>query len=311
MAIKAGSISGAAAKLDIAQTALSIQVRDLEREVGVKLLERHSRGVVPTAAGRRLFERSNEIERLLETTLAEVRAIGAAGEGRVVVGLSPSHMRHVGADILVAARTLMPGMSLQLVEELSFGLVEAIERDELDVAIAYDVPDRPGLARTAVIEDELLFVTAPGAAVGVGPISFAEAVGHELYFAGDRGIVALVRRTAERLSLTPRIVAEMQSVQAIRAKIADGAASLLPFGQVADGIEAGTFVVRPVIEPVLTRTLYIVHRAERSSPFSEPLLGTFIADVVRRIAAASAPHTRLLDPHFADGAGEAIAAAKN
>ncbi|WP_269808439.1 LysR family transcriptional regulator [Sinorhizobium mexicanum] len=299
MVVKTGGMSHAAAQLKLAQTAISIQIRDLEREIGVSLFERHSRGVVPTKAGEVLYERYNELERFLERTLDDVRsAAGSPAPRPFVIGLVPSHMRLVGADVLIAAGTKLPATSLKLVEELSFALIAALERKEIDLAFAYDVEGRPGLVREAVIEDELLFVTARANASDDSSISFADALKEELFFAGERGIVTLVRRMAQRLSLEPRIVSDMQSVPAIRARIAEGGASLLPYGSVADGVSRGIFAIRRIERPVPSRTLYMVSRREERSLLEDELIGPFLKDVVRHICRASAPYAIIVDPRF-------------
>lgn len=104
MVVKTGGMSHAAARLKLAQTAISIQIRDLEREIGVSLFERHSRGVAPTKAGEILYERYNELERFLDRTLKDVQAAaGSVAPRPFIIGLTPSHMRLVGADVLIAA----------------------------------------------------------------------------------------------------------------------------------------------------------------------------------------------------------------
>ena len=218
MVIKAGNISHAASRLELAQTAISIQIRELEREIGVRLFERHSRGVVPTHAGMLLYRRYNELEQHLERALHEVRSAGNLANEPLVIGLTPSRMRLAGANMLIAAGASHLAQSVQLVEELSFALIEALERKELNLAFAYDVESRPGLVSEPVIEDELLFVTSVANARGDGPITFADALREEPCFAGERGLASLVRRAAQRLSLECPIVTDMQSVSAIRAR---------------------------------------------------------------------------------------------
>ena len=66
---------------------------------------------------------------------------------------------------MVNARRVIPDVFLSLVEELSFVLVEALERGELDVALAYQVPDRPSLQRKALLEEELVLVAPRPAAM--------------------------------------------------------------------------------------------------------------------------------------------------
>jgi LysR family nitrogen assimilation transcriptional regulator len=298
--VKTGSISAAAARLGLAQTAISLQIRDLERAVGVRLFMRHSRGVVPTKAGELFYDRYNELERFLEQTLKEVRVAGQAiaSAKPFIIGLTPSHMRLVGADILLSASEKLASTPVKLVEELSYALVAAVERGELDLAFAYDVEGRTGLVREAVIEDELLFVTLAAKSTGEGPISFAEALSEELFFAGEKGIVALVRHTAQRLRLEPQIRSDLQSVPAIRARIAEGGASFLPYGTVADGVSRGTFAIRRIERPVLSRTLYMIRRNEEHSPLDDEVIGPFVKDVVRHICLASEPYATIVDPRF-------------
>jgi LysR family nitrogen assimilation transcriptional regulator len=298
--VKVGSISGAALRLGLAQTAISLQIRDLELAVGVALFRRHSRGVVPTKAGELLYERYNEIERVLEQALKDVRVAGQAAARPFVIGLTPSHMRLVGADILLSASQRLGATPVKLVEELSYALVAAVERAELDLAFAYDVEGRTGLVREAVIEDELLFVTSVEKSKGEGPISFADALKEELFFAGEKGIVALVRHTAQRLQLDPLIRSDMQSVPAIRARIAEGGASFLPYGTVADGVSRGIFAIRRIERPVLSRTLFMIRRNEGHSPLEDATVGPFVKEVVRHIWLASQPYATIVDRRFED-----------
>jgi LysR family nitrogen assimilation transcriptional regulator len=300
--IKAGNISHAASQLELAQTAISIQIRELEREMGVRLFDRHSRGVVPTDAGALLFERYNELEQHLERTVRDVRSAANMATKPFVIGLTPSRMRLVGANILIDAGERRLARAVHLVEELSFALIEALERKELNLALAYDVESRPNLVREAVIEDELVFVTSARHARGQGAISFAEALAEEPCFAGGRGIASLVMRTAQRLSLPCRITTDIQSVSAIRSRVSEGRSSFLPYGSVADGVNRGIFAIRRIVRPTLHRTLYLVRRSEERSPFDDENLGPFVRDFVRRIHRASLPYSTIVDSRFDDEA---------
>lgn len=294
--VRAGSVSQAAKELGMAQPALSNQIRDLEAELGVTLLERHSRGVLPTEAGRLLNLFAGEFDRLANRMYAELRAVGGVTGRPVELGLTPSLMRLVGVDLLVAAAE-RGGPELRLVEALSIALVQAVERREIEIAFAYDAEERAGLIREPVLRDELLFVTAPGGPEG--PISFQEAIAHELSFAGDHGIVALVRRTAARLSLEPRIVSNIQSISAIHDRIVDGGASLLSYGTAAEGVQRGLYAVRRIVRPELTRTLFLVRRADNDPVQNDPQLAALLAGMVQGILRGSAPYATLLDTRYA------------
>jgi LysR family nitrogen assimilation transcriptional regulator len=147
----------------VAQPALGLQIRQLEEELGVKLLSRHSRGVSPTRAGRLLYERACDVLRLLEATEREVTAVGRHDREGIVLGVTNGFANIVGRDLVLEARRDLPGVKLSLVEERSVVLLEGLERHEIDIALAYEVHERPGLLRVPLLEEETLFVAAPDA----------------------------------------------------------------------------------------------------------------------------------------------------
>ena len=72
--VEAGNMTRAAEQLHVAQTALGMQIRQLEEDLGVALLVRHSRGVEPTKAGSLLHTRAVSILKEVEETRKDVRA---------------------------------------------------------------------------------------------------------------------------------------------------------------------------------------------------------------------------------------------
>ena len=128
-----------------------------------------------------------------------------------------------------------------------------------------------------------------------------EAITHELSFAGDHGIVALVRRTAAQLSLEPRIVSNIQSVSAIHDRIVDGGASLLSYGTAAEGVQRGVYSVHRIERPELTRTLFLVRRADNDPLLNDPRMAGLLTGMVQGILRLSAPYATLLDQRYAAG----------
>ena len=76
--VEAGNMTRAAEQLHVAQTALGMQIRQIEEDLGVALLVRHSRGVEPTKAGNLLLSRALEILRLVEETRKEELRMAAS-----------------------------------------------------------------------------------------------------------------------------------------------------------------------------------------------------------------------------------------
>ena len=289
-------MTAAAEQLNVAQPALGTQIRQLESELGVGLLVRHSRGVTPTAAGRLLHERAARIMADVEAARREVLALAEAREDHVVLGVPPTLMLLLGPALLIDARAEMPDVHLSLVEERSLVLMEALERGQVNIAFAWNAPEKPGIERVALLEEDLLLVTAPGEAGGEGPVSLAEALTHDLAIAGERGVIRnLVQAEARRLSLPMRLAFEVHSVSAMKALIArGGAATIMPYSLAPRELASGELAGRKIDRPTLARTLYAV-RPARAAPFSrEADIRGFVGRIGEKALVAMGKHARAL-----------------
>jgi LysR family nitrogen assimilation transcriptional regulator len=237
--------------------------------------------VSPTRAGRLLYERACEVLRLLEETGRQVAAIGRHEREGIVLGLTNGFANIVGRDLVLQARRDLPAVELSVVEERSVVLVEALERHEIDIALAYEVHERPGLLRVPLLEEETLFVAAPGASArfrraagprargraSSGTIDFAELARYPLVMPGPRdGVRQQVLATAKRLAIPLQVTLDVSSVSMMRSMVARGdAAAIMPYGNVADDIRQGRIVGRRIADPPLTRTMYLVRPISRAA----------------------------------------------
>jgi LysR family nitrogen assimilation transcriptional regulator len=126
--VDAGNMTRAAEQLFVAQPALGMQIRQLEEDLGVARLHRHSRGVEPTTAGTLLRARAHAILRLVEETCQEVSAWGGEGTETIRLGMTPAIMMLVGPEPAVNVRERIPQVFLSLVGEMSHVLVDAVSR---------------------------------------------------------------------------------------------------------------------------------------------------------------------------------------
>jgi LysR family nitrogen assimilation transcriptional regulator len=300
--VEVGSITRAAEQLFVAQPALGAQIKSLEEALGIELLVRHSRGVSPTCAGQLLYERAQEILRLVEDTRRDVAAVRGPQRVRIALGVTIAVMTPVGRDVIIEARSEMPDIHLGLREEPSAVLVEALERDEVDLAVAYDVGDRPGLLRVPLIEEELLLVTAAAEAPAAAQVSFAAAIGNPLVLQTGRDVLRLqVTTTATRLALPLDIAYDVASNSVIKNLIArGGVASIMHFGTVTTEIDAGILAARRIVNPTLKRTMYLVRHLDRPRSQSEDrlldLLGRILLRFVAQAGAIAHPMPALSHP---------------
>lgn len=130
-----GSLSSAAAALSYTPSAVSQQLAQLEREVGVKLVERRSTGVVLTRAGQVLVAHANAMLARASRAEEELRQLAAGSWGRLRVGAFASAAAALMPEAIVAMRAAEPSCAVELVEQDTADSVEELRRGELDLAI--------------------------------------------------------------------------------------------------------------------------------------------------------------------------------
>jgi LysR family transcriptional regulator, nitrogen assimilation regulatory protein len=134
---ESGSFSRAAAVLSVAQPALSRQVAELERELGVALLVRNGRGVVLTDPGVKFLGRAKLILEDAERAAQEARASKGRPMGVVALGIAPSIGSVLTAPLVSRIRELYPEIHIQLNEAYSGNLHEWLLSGRLDAGILY------------------------------------------------------------------------------------------------------------------------------------------------------------------------------
>jgi LysR family transcriptional regulator, nitrogen assimilation regulatory protein len=270
----------------VAQPALGLQIRNLEDELGVALLHRHSRGVEATPAGKLLYVRALEILEAFEQARQEVMGFGDRNRETIRFGITPSIMQLLGPDILLEARELMPNIFLSLVEELSFALIAALETGDLDAALTYQAPVRPNFSQQVLAEEDLLLVSSPELDASTEPIPFREVAARDLVLAGERDVVrTLIEATARRLSTSINVVYESQSIAATRNLVARAMVSTItPYGSIAGELTAGTLKGRRIYAPTITRTLYLVRRAGATPNNHETEFKAFLQHLLATMA---------------------------
>jgi LysR family transcriptional regulator, nitrogen assimilation regulatory protein len=179
------------------------------------------------------------------------------------LGLTTSLTLLVGTGIQLMAEHEFENLAFSLVEGPSFFLADAIEREELDVALAYEIEPRPALLLTAVMEEEILFVTAPGKEKAPAEVAMEVVLNSKLALGSRRDIGRRILARAAGVPLADLKVAyEVQSIAAIRDLVLQGeASSIMPYGSVAQELEAGRLVAKRITGCPLKSTLYIVRRA--------------------------------------------------
>ncbi len=165
-----GSFSKAAVVLDVAQPALSRQVRALETELRENLLLRNGRGVTLTDAGRRLLEHGQGILQLVATARDDLGARRDEPVGQIVVGLPPSLARRLTLPLIEMFRAELPKARLAIIEGFSVHIAEWLATNRVDLGLVYNPEPLPSIEITPVLQERLCLIgPAPTAASRVVP----------------------------------------------------------------------------------------------------------------------------------------------
>lgn len=135
----ASSVRGAARTLGLAQPALTRSLRELEKEVGASLVERHPRGVVLTPAGTAFLARARAAVEELRRGKEEVAQLTELFEGAVTIGLSSAVFLSLIPEAFAAFRREMPQIHVHLIE----GLFPTLEPSLRDGRLDFFVGPRP------------------------------------------------------------------------------------------------------------------------------------------------------------------------
>ncbi|SOE99205.1 transcriptional regulator, LysR family [Burkholderia sp. OK233] len=172
--VECGNVTRASEALHIAQPAISQQMRNLERDLGMQLLERSVQGVAPTAAGQTLYRHAIELLRQADSTRELLRQDAELPQGRVSVAMPSSTARMMAIPFARTIRDRYPGIALELVEAPSAELGSLIGSGRVDLAVVVDAVETRGVAAQRLLTEALYLIAWPEFQMPREPVSIAE-----------------------------------------------------------------------------------------------------------------------------------------
>jgi DNA-binding transcriptional LysR family regulator len=267
-----GSFTGAARRLNLSQSAISTQVKELEDRFEVRLVERLGKKAYATAAGLEVIEHARRIARESDAVSAAMRRRREGWLGRVRIGASTTALIYHLPPVLKKLRLDHPNIELVVTTGTTSGVVERMMRNEIDAGIVSMPIDARAMDVTPLCEEKLVAIF-PADQKQIPKIATPESMReHPLILEYSRAQVKLI--TLEWLSrdgAQARPAMELDNVIAVKRLVAAGlGVSIVPDAVVSVMNEG--IAVRP-LEPVLTRTLVYIQRRHKAA---EPAL-----DIVR------------------------------
>jgi DNA-binding transcriptional LysR family regulator len=289
----ARTFTAAAKRIHYTQAALSMQIKQLEKEVGVPLFTRMPRRVVLTEAGERLHERALLIMREHDAALAELAELAGAEHGRLRVG-SASGM--VSADALPAIlkrlRRAHAHAEVSVTSGTSDELVGKILTGELDAAFVSLPVQARNVETELMSQDQLVAIASPRHKLAGQRVVSAFALAGEKLILGERGgnTRRLIDEFFAEAGLKPTVAMELSRQAAIKNMVAaDMGVGIVPLSVARDDVERGR-LVRWWIEGA--RINWELGVARLNGGYLSPVTQTFLALCREHFSAESAGNVR-------------------
>ncbi|MCZ2292912.1 MAG: LysR family transcriptional regulator [Burkholderiales bacterium] len=283
-----GSFTRAAQMLEVAQPALSRQVRALELELRETLLTRTGRGVVPTDAGRRLLEHGHAILRSVAQAREDLHSQRGEPVGRVTVGLPPSLARRLTPLLIERFQQEMPKARLEIVEAFSVTIAEWLGSGRMNLGLVYSPASQPQIEVEPVLEERLCLVGPTGSLPTRGGIAFCDLARYPLVMPQRSQIFRKLMEAQAMLSQVKlNVVWEVSSVPVILdlVRAGYGYAALTDSALHSQGSDSG-LIEATIHSPHIVSTLCVVQSASKRATPLEQRTMELLRQLSRHVCAA-------------------------
>ncbi|NLI33741.1 MAG: LysR family transcriptional regulator [Deltaproteobacteria bacterium] len=282
------SFTKAAEAVFLTQPTVSEHIRALEEEVGEKLIDRLGREILPTPAGKILYQYAKDLIRIRNSAVQAINKFKGDLSGHLLIGGSTIPGTYILPALLGAFKARYPSILVTLKIGGSGEIVEKLIEGNLELGLIGVKWDDRRILLEEIFSDELILTVYPEHPWAKrGAIQLDELAGEPFILRERRsGTRMVMNHSLETHGFSPAqlsAVAEMGSTEAVRQGIkARIGISILSFQAVAEDLDRGTLVNVPLDGVTLSRSFYL---AQRKSRQPSPLCTAFL-NYVREQAAA-------------------------
>ena len=262
------NLSRAASHCNVAQSAISHHLANLENELGVTLFIRKPRGMEPIAVGIRLYEHSKQILRAVKSAEQDIKQQSERVAGDIAIGLPYSVMKAIGLPLMQTVLKDYPNVRLSIVESLSGGTFASLLSADVDISLFYNPQKDDQITIKEVLSEKVLCV-GKREIIGFSDkqMTFDElTMLPVLLLRQGAATRAVIDRPGLLNKLEARVPLQLNSVNGIMTGLLAGfGCTLAPNVFVTEHLKTGELHARPIVEPALTRRLFIGHRKDQPS----------------------------------------------
>jgi DNA-binding transcriptional LysR family regulator len=256
--VEHASFTSAARRLNLSQSAVSVQIRELEQRCGVRLVERLGKKAYATAAGREVIEHARRISEEADAITTAMRRFREGWIGRVHIGAALTALMYLLPPVLKKLRTNHPGIDLFISNAPTEAMVEGVARNEMDLGlVTLPVTDSRLVITPLRVEDMVAIL--PARARDIPDEITPEYAAAQFLVLEFGAVSALIRGWLSARALAPQSAMILSAIEAVKVVVSAGMGmSIVPAMAVAHASD--DIVVRP-LNPRLPRTLAIIqHR---------------------------------------------------
>jgi LysR family nitrogen assimilation transcriptional regulator len=285
--VDCNSLSSASMQLRVAQPALSQHIRHMEEELGLALLDRTTRGVTPTEAGRRLYASARTVLSQMVDLPDFVRGADTNPTGDVRFGMSGTVSELVGVPLLEEGKSRYPGIRIRIVEAMSGHILEWVRRGEIDAALIYATSSPKGVEITHVLTEDLCLFGRPNPILPPSgtTVEFVKIACLELIINGpSHGLRELIDEAAASIPVPLNPIFEVDSYSHIKRLVSKGKGyAILPQTAIAAEVNAGIFDFWKIKAPRLRRNIYLVTSTERTLSAAGKVISALSREITERL----------------------------
>ena len=259
-----GSLSKAAAILGVTQPALSRQLGELEKTLGLRLFDRNGRGVVLTDDGHAFHEHAQKILGQMQTAVADMQARQETPRGRIRVGLPPRVATEITTELVLQFREKYPAASISISEGLSLPLREWLIAGRIDLAVLFGLPPTPQLFYKDITSEELVLVSSNRLPY---EIPFDQLPNFPLVLPSfPHSVRHLIEGISKPREINLNVVAEVDSMQSILPLVQHGLAdAIVPSGALKQWRGRTPPQVASIVKPSMKNRLVVAMAVARPS----------------------------------------------
>ena len=275
---ESGTFTAGALRVHVTQAAISMQIRQLETEIGAKVFVRAPRHVILTEAGEQLLRRARHILREHDAALDEIAELAGAERGRLRIGsASAMVLSEQLLAILKELRKQHPAAEISVISGTSEVLVDQILGGEVDIAFVSLPVDVRGIKTERLSQDQLVAIASPRHKLAKQRTISAYTLAGERLILGERGgnTRRLIDQFFAQAGASLHVAMELSRQQAIKKMVEeDMGVGIVPLQSVKDEVDKGKLIRWWIEGAQINWELGI---AQLSNGYDSPIMQKFVS----------------------------------